>query len=290
MKFLKFLSNRINSGHILLLISATTLQACSNASQFEGNIGPVTQYSANSMMSQDPNAIIELAKGFERSGDDGTALSLYQAILNNDKADATAIFSARLALAKLYHNTGRFDEVASLIKVIELGSLSTQQKIQMVRLHIDLKNYDTASTILKTIDENSILQNPNTIKFASQVYETEGQADISKEILSKGLSRFKRHPELTLNLAYSFALDGNFRTALGITQDMLDSAEYGLITQKAVANIYALSGEVDEAKKILLLLGDNIDEYRYIYSKLANMERDDQAKALFWGHIALDQE
>ena len=164
-KICKILSIRIN----LLAVSLALVGCAAPAGQqAKEDIGPVSAYARNSLAAENPEGLIRLGEGFERSGDYAGARALYAQALETDPN----LTEARIALARTSAKMGRTDEaVASLILLLQEKPENREARVTLAQIHAAAGRYQAASEAMSLV----VGLNPSEQMFAGKLLQAVGQ-------------------------------------------------------------------------------------------------------------------
>ncbi|UTW53925.1 lipopolysaccharide assembly protein LapB [Kordiimonas sp. SCSIO 12610] len=246
--------NKILSVRIIFTVFILALTACSSGPERRTNngAGPFSANARNEVARKSPEGLVRIGEGFERSGNLVNALNLYEQALANDPN----LLTAKLAKGRILSQTSKRSEGISLLTtlVMEYPDLSVA-KTTLAQAYAFGQEFEEAYAVIKPTAESGEATLPILALAGSlaQVLELDEKARV---FYDKALQVDPKDSGTINNLAISFALSGEYESAIALLQPLLNNPRIKNIATKTLANIYALSGQLDAASVIIRSLVD----------------------------------
>lgn len=246
---IKILQFRIILPAILLIVTA-----CTTGPERRTNdrAGPFSAGARNEIARNSPEGLVRIGEGFERSGNLVNALNLYEQALANDPD----LVSAKLAKGRVLSQSPKRAEGILLLQMIvaEYPELSLA-KVTLAQAHAFGQEFESAYNVISPLADSgeATLVVLSLAGSLAQVLNLDEKARIYYD---KALQIDPRDAGSINNLAISFALGGEYESAIALLQPLLNNARVKNAATKTLANIYALSGQLDAANVIIRSLSD----------------------------------
>ncbi|GHF27914.1 hypothetical protein GCM10017044_23850 [Kordiimonas sediminis] len=251
---------------------------------------------------QDPEGLVEVGKGFERAGDYVGALSMYQQALQK----SPEMIKAQLGIARVLDSAGRADEAASILRRLEgLHPENKAIKRQLAFTYASMRRFDAALAVATKLivdaEYTPIIHTEDgmptetgdflLLDLAGRLSEVTGQSANARDFYDKSLAITPSALQPVQHLALSFALDGNFDTAVAMLQPPLRFPPTKEDAQRTLALIYGLSDQPEAAYEITRALDgmEKAAESRSFYILLPSLPKAMQAEAVLFGGLEKDK-
>ncbi|WND02271.1 hypothetical protein QGN29_12005 [Temperatibacter marinus] len=272
----------------LLAFLGLLLSACSEDSlqkTTEKDAGPVAARALNEMARKSPESLIRIAYALETAGNYTEALDVY----NQAKAADGTLIRPDIGIARIYLRYNKRDEAFAQVKgYLGNSALSSALKEELAKLFLDMQAYDEALTFIEPISE---LSSGRVISLAGILQELKGNGFKARMYYERAADLEKANPERFSKLmAYSFALDGSFETAVALLQPALNNPASMKEARESLAYIYALSGQLKPAEALLSNIYDvkYAKERRTLFMLMPLMTRTEKIEALLFERIRPD--
>lgn len=268
-----------------IAMSLTMLSACTAGPSKHANegVGPVSVEARNNLASNNPEGLVKVGEGFERAGDYAGALALYEQAL----AAAPDLISAKIALARVLIPLGKASiAIAQLKTLLEQHPESREVRAEYVEALIANGQYVDASEAFAPLLGAGAAR-PEMLDLAGRLAFVGGEKEAARQYFDLGLQQNPIQGDLLNHLALSYAIDGEFETAVAILKKAMDRPEAQLSAQKSLASIYALSGQKDAALHIArgAMTTEEANSLRSFFELLPKLNAQEQAEALMFDRI-----
>lgn len=266
-------------------LAAAVLAGCSSSAIKPAPLppGPLTSRAADQIVSSDSEAILRMAASFEQAGDLNSALSLYRRAVIKLPNDPRPL----VGLGNVLAQAGDSDRaMASYQRALALAPGDIDAQIGVARQLVRLKQTEQALLVI----DGLLAQGVNDARLHNShgvALDVSGKQAEAKDAYARGLELAPGDRSLMANLALSFAIDGEFRTAVNLLQDSLNDPATRARGREKLALIYALSGQVDAAETVAstALSEERISVNRPFYERLAGLTSAQRARAVFFGEL-----
>ena len=266
-------------------LAAAVLAGCSRSAIKPAPLppGPLTSRAADQIVSSDSEAILRMAASFEQAGDLNSALSLNRRAVIKLPNDPRPL----VGLGNVLAQAGDSDRaMASYQRALALAPGHIDAQIGVARQLVRLKQTEQALLVI----DGLLAQGVNDARLHNShgvALDVSGKQAEAKDAYARGLELAPGDRSLMANLALSFAIDGEFRTAVNLLQDSLNDPATRARGREKLALIYALSGQVDAAETVAstALSEEQISVNRPFYERLAGLTSAQRARAVFFGEL-----
>lgn len=281
---IKILCIRIN-----LVAAVGLLAACGSSAPSKyatEDEGPITVRARNNLASENPAGLVEVGRGFERAGNYSGALSMYGQAM----AAAPDLVEAKLAFARVSIRIGKTK--AGMMLLTELLDKFPQRadvRTELTQAYITQGDFEAASLFFAPVLKAERVT-PGNLILGGKMAAVAGKTTEARSLFERALSATPNNPPVLEHLALSFALQGEFAAAVGIVQRSMDEPA-GLISGKiALANVYALSGQLQAAMQLArgAMTTDEATKRLMFYQLLPRLNRREQAEAIYFNRIPVD--
>ncbi|UTW57392.1 tetratricopeptide repeat protein [Kordiimonas sp. SCSIO 12603] len=282
---IKILSKRIN-----IVVLTACICACSSnphPARTTQEEGIFSARARNELATENPEGLVRVGEGFEKSGNLNSALNLYGQALSA----APSLLRARIAYARVTAKLGQPDRALAM-----LDSLSTEERASAEVLYeksgilISQRNYVEALAVFQPLVGKSQLVQPEHIFRLAKLTILSGEMEEGQALLSKAINQTPYNGLYTQNLAFTYALKEDFQTAISLIQQSLDRPEGKESGRYALALVYALSGQINQALEFHLgvLNRTELTKRRLFYRALRYLNPSEKNEAVFYGNLPED--
>lgn len=276
----KILSNRI------ILAAMLGLAACSSGGpekRVNEGEGPFSAHARNALAAENPEGLVKIAEGFERSGNFESAYRLYGQAM----AAAPELASPRLGLARITGKMGRVDTALAM-----LGALSEEfpENVDVAKARIELfireARYDEADTEVQALLGHGV-RDGFLWDVAGRLAQVTGDIKRARAMFDHALAVRESQMDAMRHMALSFAMEGEFESAVALLQKAMDSPAAALDAKRSLAMIYALSGQLKAARVIALsaMTQQEVNALVPVYSLLPKLDAKAQAAVMMFDHL-----
>lgn len=278
----KILSTRIT------LAACLFLAACASGPEKRTNNdqGPVSARARNVLASENPQGLVTVAEGFERTGNLEGAYNLYSQAI----AAAPELLSAKLGLARIYAKINEADRAKVVLESLEGDHGSDPEYIlTSVEILTLLANYNQAEIVLEPLSSQANATAP-ILNMAGRLSQINGRPKRARDYFDRALGIQPGNSAVLRNLAISFAIDGQYESAVALLQRAMDSPLGATDAKRTLAYIYALSGQLKAANVIAssVVPQDEIQELSHIFRLLPRFTPAEQASVLMFDRVPVD--
>jgi len=280
----KILYNRINRLLALLLLTACASEG--PAVRTTDAEGPVSARARNSLAANNPEGLIRVGEGFERSGNLQGAMNIYGQAMAADPA----LIEAQVSYARVLIRMGGAERgTAMLTALLADHPENDQVRAGLSKAHILKGEFKAAELFMQPL-----LDRPETsaqyLNLGGMIAQVGGKPVYARALFGRALDKSVGDPAVLENMALSFALDEDYASAVALIQTAMDRPS-GLISGKVVlATIYALSGQLEAA---MLLARDSMElgkanERKVFYQLLPRLTAHERAVAVMFDQVPKD--
>lgn len=245
-------------------------------------------YARNTLADENPNGLITVAEGFERSGDYRGARALY--------AQAMAVFddgtpqhlTAKIAFARTGALIGMGDQsvviLMSALQELEIGHPQRDQVLrELTQVHVAANRFATA---LSQISQVSAMSVADMVQ-AGTLQHVKGSVERADQLFNDALNRAPQNRTALRAGALSFALKGDYAAAVALLGKVFDAPSSASSGQNSLADIYALSGQRQAALSILkeTYTAEQLQEADLLYRLLPRFTANERSAYLFFGVV-----
>lgn len=272
-----------------VLFSCFFLASCSSSSTITPSSVPSQSKKSERQKdfqfeTQDPAALVRLAKGFKQSGDLVSALNLYgKASVSNPKLlepwlgiirllqEINNPVGARKAIKDAQKHHPHDPDIAIIAAEIEIADDKATDAITILAPHMKRKDYRIS----------------NLLGVASDML---GSPSIARNYYSTAFSYNPNAARLTDNLALSFSFYSDHKTAISILQKNLTNAQNRNTSVETLAVIYAMDNQLDAALSLArsILTDEEVSDNFSFYQALGKLPPKMRARAVFTRNIPTD--
>jgi len=281
--------NKILPSRIITLFSLLAITACGGSGYSKRAIeaeGPFSARARNELAVNNPEGLLRVGEGFERSGNLQGALNIYGQAM---AADPT-LLEAQVAFARVSIAAGEVERgISMLTTLIAANPENDLVRSELTKTYIRQGEFQAASLFIGPVLDKETTTVENLI-LGGQIAEVAEERERARKLFERALNKTPENPFVLQNMALSFALAEDYSTAVALLQRVMDKPS-GLITGKiALATVYALSGQLDAA--MLLARGamelEKANERRVFYQLLPRLNSREKAMAVMFNQVPKD--
>ncbi len=271
---------------INVVFSLCLIAACASSEypvRTTQNEGIISARARNELAIENPEGLVRIAQGFEQSGNLQGALNLYGQAMNA----APDLTEAQVGFARTTAQLGQIDRALAMLDAVLVKSPTNIGALyEKAVLLTSQQKYTEAEVLLRPIlntDEldNQILVLASKLAFVRDNY-IEGRA-----LLTRAIDGVHYNAQAIHNLAFSYALKKDYKTAIALVQQALDSPSDKAIGRNSLALVYALSGQITQAIEFHIgaLSQDELKNQRLFYRSFSVLNEKELAQAVFFNHL-----
>lgn len=280
---------KILSSRIIVLTSIAALSACAGsgpAKRATEDEGPFSVRARNELAVKNPEGLLRIGEGFERSGNFESALNIYGQAMASDPS----LVDAQIAFARVSILLGEAKRGLSMLtSLIARYPENDEVRAALTRTYIRQGDMKAASLFLQPILDKETASAEH-LNLGGKIAEVAGNKERARLLYENALRKSPGNPDILQNMALSFALAEEYSTAVALLQSVMDKPS-GLIPGKiALATVYALSGQLEAA--MLLARGsmelDKANSRLVFYQLLPRLKGDERAMAVLFEKVPRD--
>jgi len=266
-----------------------TLSACAGTGPTKRTTqdeGPFSARARNELAVKNPEGLLRIGEGFERSGNFESALNIYGQAMAADPG----LVAAQIAFARVSILLGETKRGMAMLTAL-IGRYPEDTKVRgaLTRAYIRQGDMDAATLFLDPMLEKEDVS-AEYLNLGGKIAEVAGDQARARVLYERALRKSPGNPEILRNMALSFALAEDYPTAVALLQSVMDKPA-GLIPGKvALATVYALSGQLEAA--MLLARGsmdlDQANNKLVFYQLLPLLEGRERAMAILFDKVPRD--
>lgn len=280
----KILSIRIIPFLFLCLI----LSGCGAGPEKRANTGegPFSARARNALAVENPEGLLRVGLGFERSGNLQGALNIYGQAM----AAAPELVDAQIAYARVTGTLGAHDRsIGMLTALLEAHPANPAVRTALANVNIRMGRFQLAMLVLKPMLENP-LASTELLDLGGRLSQVSNQPGKARQLFGRTLDKQPNEPKYLRHMALSFALQGDYPAAVAMLQQSMDKPS-GLISgKKDLALVYALSGQFTSAMQLArsAMPIEEVNARRFVYRNIANWTKEQQAMAALFDQYPTD--
>lgn len=234
-----------------------------------------------------PQTQVAFARRLELRGDNRGALELYQAVLSRSPDNVDALDGAARTLSALGLDNAA---VAPLAKLEQLQPKAGGPPLQLAILLNRLEQPDAALQRLDLAEQRGAPK-AQVESERGLALDLLGRNEEARLAYTRALSANPNQTGTTVRLALSLAILQDYGAALTLLQTIANDPGGIESVRRALALVYALSGEVDEAVRIAAtaLPAKAAEALRPFYARLAILTPQEKAAAVHLNHLPAAQ-
>ncbi|MBV1901026.1 MAG: tetratricopeptide repeat protein [Kordiimonadaceae bacterium] len=277
----KILTSRI-SIITLLMLGVTSCGSGPDKRVSQGE-GPFSARARNMLASENPEALLRVGLGFERSGNLQAALNIYGQAM----AAAPDMVAAQVAFARVTAAQGNPDRsIAMLTALMAQHPENASVRIGLANVYIRAGQFKAAGLFLEPILEKQTAS-AEVLDLAGRLAQVNGEKDKAREYLTLAMGKAPEQPAYLEHLALSFALSEEYPAAVALLQKSMDKIS-GLVSgKKSLAMIYALSGQYSAALQLAnsAMQQEKVTSLKFLYRNLPHYNTREQAMAVMFNQV-----
>lgn len=273
--------------YLILFLHMIALSACSSGPEKRATEDEsfISVRARNHLASENPEGLVRVGEGFEKSGNYQSALNLYGQAM----AAAPALIDAQIAYARVLSRVGAFDKsVHMLATLLEENPHNVNVRRTMVNTYVREREYAAARLFLAPLFSNpQVSPSISDQIIMGKLSWIEGHKAEAKEHFNSALEQDKSNTEALLYVGYAFALEENYETAVAMIQKAMDSPATSQQAHSALALVYALSGQLGAAMQITrhTTSTENATAKRLFFQSLPSFTDAEKGEALMFSVI-----
>lgn len=277
----KILANRI----ILLAMIALPLAACGSGPEKRVNEGegPFSARARNSLATNNPTGLLRVGEGFERSGNYRGALNIYGQAMAADPD----LLEAQIAYARVVGLLGAHDRSLSILTaLLEKHPGNLPVRLALANANIRVGHFTVAVLLLEPLLEDADAS-AELLDLGGRLAQVSGNSQRARELIGRALAKNRGDHTFLQHMALSFALEGEFASAVAMLQKAMDKSA-GLIPGKqSLAMVYALSGQYSAALQLARgsMTTEEAEARRFVYRNIPSWTKEQQAMAVLFNQF-----
>ncbi|NVJ99066.1 MAG: tetratricopeptide repeat protein [Alphaproteobacteria bacterium] len=267
----------------ILLFSLTACAGTAPSKRATDGEGPISAYARNALATNNPEGLVKIGEGFERSGNLESAYNLYGQAM----AAAPDLLAPRLGIARVLGKMGRTD---AALNMLDLLAIEYPGNVELGKARIEFlvreARYSEADDIAKGIIAAGV-EDGFLWDVAGRLAQVEGDVKRARAMFDHALAQPESQSEALRHMALSFAIEGAYDSAVALLQRAMNNPVTALDAKRSLAMVYALSGQVKAARVIALsaMNQQEVSTLAPLYRVLAELDSRTQATALMFDHI-----
>ncbi len=280
----KILSIRI----IQFLCLAFFLAACGSGPEKRVNTGegPFSARARNTLAIENPEGLLRVGQGFEQSGNMQGALNIYGQAM----AAAPDLIEAQIAYARVTGLLGAHDRsIGMLTGLLEKHPENVEVRSALAQVNIRIGRFKFAMLVMKPLLDLEGTT-ANTLDLGGRLAQISGQPDQARSFFGRALDQQPQNSGFLRNMALSFALEGDYQTAVAMLQKSMDKAAGLMPGRQSLALVYALSGQYSSALQLARgsMPLEEVNRRKFVYRNIANWTKEQQAMAVLFDQYPTD--
>lgn len=248
--------------------------------------GPVSARARNALAANNPEGLVRVAEGFERAGNLEGAYNLFAQAL----AAQPDLVSAKLGIARIFSRSGQTDQANAILKALATSHPDDDEiKLALVQAAIDRQAYAEALDQARPLIGEGRGSAP-ILNLVGRLKQVTGDAAGARRHFDQALVVDPQNESSLRNLAISFALEGQYETAVALVRRSMDTPTGAVAGQRSLALIYALSGQRQAAQTILggVTSNEQAKKLAPLLNLLPTLAPNDQATLLMFDQLPVD--
>jgi Flp pilus assembly protein TadD len=269
-----------------ILISLLVLSACTGggpAKRATEDEGPVSVRARNALADENPEGLVKVAEGFERAGNYAGANRLYGQAM----AAAPGLVAAQVGYARTLLHLGHGQEAGRILEGLYAKHAGDERLVlALVQGHVKAGEFAEAEKKLRPLAQAEGA-GVGVLDMRGRLLQVLGKVPAAREMFDRALARAPQNTLSLRHLALSFALDGEYETAVALLQRAMDSPAAQAEAKKALAYVYALSGQRKAAGVIAMsaTTPEELTVMEFLFDLLPRMNEADRAAALMFDRV-----
>ncbi|MBL4790105.1 MAG: hypothetical protein JKY60_14065 [Kordiimonadaceae bacterium] len=281
--------NKILGIRIALALCLVGLSGCaadSYRNRATEGVGPFGANARNSLADKNPAGLVNVAEGFERSGNLTGAQNLYAQVISNNPD----LINAQIGYARVTVSLGGTKQGLDLFARLHRDNPSNSKVIaEYARVHIRNDDFDAAANLLQPLLATGYVSNELLI-LGGKLAQVAGDISKARQLFEKAMSVAPGDHKATQYLALSFALSAEYPAAVALVQTSMARVSGQTTGQKILATIYALSGQLEAATLIArgAMSLDEANSRKLFYQLLPRLDTQAKAQAVMFDLVPKD--
>jgi len=272
----------------IVLLIMFSVAGCSNghAKRATEDEGPISARARNALANHDPEGLLRVGEGFEKSGNFSSALNIYGQAM---AADPTLV-KAQVAYARILGVLGSTQKSLMMLSaLVDDYPTNIIARKALISIYIKQGDFKAASLFLPPLlaNSNGTKHRVEVLILAARLNHIGGDKTKSKALFEQALAIEPKNHATLRYLAMSFALEKEYRTAIALLQKSMDTSDGLIPSKKALAEVYALSGQLGAAMQIARnsMPIEEANSLKLYYRLLPTLLQEEQAKAVMFNYI-----
>lgn len=227
-----------------------------------------------------------VAEGFEKAGNFQGANNLYGQAM----AAAPGLTQAQIGYARTLAKLGQASRGREMIDALLLRLPHDRDVILAAAdLQTQSGEFEAARSLVKRLAETANADHM-VIDLMGRLDQVTGRKGAARDSFNRALQLAPQNTSALKNLALSFALDGEYESAVALLQRAMDSPRTQAQAKRSLAFVYALSGQRKAARVIAMsaVSPEEVTTLEFLFDLLPRMSEEQQAIALMFDRIPVD--
>lgn len=232
----------------------------------------------------DEATFLRMGDKLSKEGQFAAATAMYQRAISKNPNNATGF--ARLG--DIAWQSGQLNAAADLYaKALQRDQTNPEALLGRARALALASENDAAMLLV-----NDLIQTHGpsykALALKAMLFDLEGDHVSAQTLFLSAIDREPRQPNLRSSLAYSHALEGDYRSAVDILRLLGEQQSTAAMGQYALADIYAMSGQTSVAMELRQAAagGQEVSGADKVFlNRLAGLTPDQQARALYFREL-----
>ncbi len=274
---------------LILLFLLAFLTACASntpAKRATEAEGPVSVRARNSLASDNPEGLVAVAEGFEKAGNFQGANNLYGQAM----AASPSLIPAQIGYARTLTKLGQLSRGREIIEGL-LSRFPHDKDIVLAAADLltQTGEFERARQLVKQLADQ-LGSGHGILDLLGRLDQVTGREDAARNSFNLALKQAPQNAETLKNLALSFALEGEYESAVALLQRAMDNPRTQMQAKRSLAFVYALSGQRKAARVIAMsaVPPEELATLEFLFDLLPRMSKEQQAIALMFDRIPVD--
>lgn len=229
---------------------------------------------------------MKVAEGFEKAGNFQGANNLYGQAM----AASPGLTLAQIGYARTLTKLGQVSRGREMIEALLLRLPRDKDVILAATdLRTQSGEFEAARVLVKGLADQPDADH-RIIDLLGRLDQVTGREDAARDSFNQALQLAPQDTAALKNLALSFALDGEYESAVALLQRAMDNPRTQMQAKRSLAFVYALSGQRKAARVIAMsaVPPEEVATLEFLFDLLPRMSKEQQAVALMFDRIPVD--